>query len=176
MATSPRDVFAHLYATHGQAAVRMATALCGEPELAEDCVAEAVSHMYPKWVAGEIADFGPYLRRAVANQVHGAFRRRRTARCHEARRCVDGTAVESPEERIIELAAVCSALRELPLHQRRAVVLHYLEDRRLVDVAAAMGTTLGTAKAHVSRGRARLRVVLEQSSGRARSLTAVRAL
>ena len=54
------------------------------------------------------------------------------------------------------------ALATLPLKQRTAVVLFYYEDRPLEDVADVMGTTVGTAKAHLSRGRDRLRDLLEQ--------------
>ena len=52
----------------------------------------------------------------------------------------------------------------LPLKQRTAVVLHYYEDLSLEAIATAMGTSVGTAKAHLSRGRDRLRELLEESA------------
>jgi RNA polymerase sigma-70 factor (ECF subfamily) len=52
-------------------------------------------------------------------------------------------------------------VRELPLRQRQAVILYYLADLSVTDVAHAMGTTQGAAKSHLSRARAALRNYLD---------------
>jgi DNA-directed RNA polymerase specialized sigma24 family protein len=43
----------------------------------------------------------------------------------------------------------------------RPATLFYLQDLPVDDVAEAMGTSTGTAKAHLSRGRDRLRELLD---------------
>jgi RNA polymerase sigma-70 factor (ECF subfamily) len=57
-------------------------------------------------------------------------------------------------------AELVQALRTLTEHQRRAVVLHYLCDLSVEDVAAETGTTVNAVKARLARGRAALAVAL----------------
>jgi len=160
VAASPPE-FGALFETHNRPAYRLALLLCGgDTALAEDAVSEAFAGTYPKWLAGGIDDFGPYLRRAVVNQVRGTFRRRLVQRRELHLLGGDEGGRLSGEDRVDERDALWRALRLLPLKQRTAVVLHYYDDRTLEEVADLMGTTLGTAKAHVSRGRDRLRALL----------------
>jgi RNA polymerase sigma-70 factor, ECF subfamily len=55
-----------------------------------------------------------------------------------------------------------SALAELPRPQRRALTLHYLEDRRYDEIAADMGLPLNTVKSHILRGKERLATLLNR--------------
>jgi RNA polymerase sigma factor (sigma-70 family) len=52
------------------------------------------------------------------------------------------------------------AIARLPERQRVAIVLRYLADLPLVDVAAAMGCAVGTVKSTLHAARARLEVDL----------------
>jgi RNA polymerase sigma-70 factor (ECF subfamily) len=61
--------------------------------------------------------------------------------------------VEPPDLPTPELAA---ALRGLPEAQRHAIVLFYLCDRSVEQVAAETGAPVGTVKARLSRGRTAL--------------------
>jgi RNA polymerase sigma-70 factor (ECF subfamily) len=56
------------------------------------------------------------------------------------------------------------ALRALPLVQRRALVLHYLLDRSVADIAAETDTNVNTVKSWLARGRSGLAAVLGQQS------------
>lgn len=155
--------FARLFELHHRRAYRLALLLCaGEAVLAEDSVSEAFACTYPKWKDGNVGDFGTYLRRAVANEVKGSFRRRLRQRRLEDRRRADGGGSRAIDDHVADQEQVWMALRQLPHKQRTAIVLRYYEDRPLAEVAEIMGTALGTAKAHVSRGRERLRALLEE--------------
>jgi RNA polymerase sigma-70 factor (sigma-E family) len=55
-------------------------------------------------------------------------------------------------------------LRRLPVRQRTALVLRYLDDLDHEGVAEVMGCTVGTARSHVSRGLAALRSVAPEGS------------
>ncbi|MFF8316228.1 SigE family RNA polymerase sigma factor [Streptomyces bobili] len=55
-----------------------------------------------------------------------------------------------------ERTALVAALRELPQAQRMAIVLHYLCDLSVEQVASETGAPVGTVKARLSRGRAEL--------------------
>jgi RNA polymerase sigma factor (sigma-70 family) len=53
------------------------------------------------------------------------------------------------------------AIATLPRRQREAVILRYFLDLDVVDVATVMGTSEGTAKSTLSRGRDNLRDALD---------------
>ncbi len=52
------------------------------------------------------------------------------------------------------------SLSLLPEQQRMAVVMHDYADRPVKEVSAALGIATATVYVHLSRGRARLRVLL----------------
>ena len=54
-----------------------------------------------------------------------------------------------------------SALRQLPPEQREVLLLVALEELRYEDVAAALDIPLGTVMSRLSRGRERLRLLME---------------
>jgi RNA polymerase sigma-70 factor (ECF subfamily) len=59
-----------------------------------------------------------------------------------------------------ELAGLVDALRKLSPNQRAAIVLRYLMDLDVSEVARRMGISTPTVRVHIHRGRARLRVLL----------------
>jgi len=155
--------FDELYDAHRQRAFRLALLLCsGERAAAEDALSEAFIRVFPKWRGGHVDDFGPYLRRAVVNEVKRMFTRRGLQRRSEPPLEAEAVTVMSPEDSVVRRELVWDALRTLPVKQRTAFVLRYYEALPVEDVAAAMGTSVGTAKSHLSRGRDRLRALLEE--------------
>ena len=89
------------------------------------------------------------------------FTRRGLQRRSEPPLDVDAVTLVSPEDQVVRREVVWSALRTLPAKQRTAFILRYYEGLPVEDVAEAMGTSVGTAKSHLSRGRDRLRTLLE---------------
>ncbi len=61
----------------------------------------------------------------------------------------------------MELRDLESCLRRLPDEQREVLLLVALEDMRYEDVAAALGIPLGTVMSRLSRGREKLRLLME---------------
>ena len=57
-------------------------------------------------------------------------------------------------------ADVLEAVGRLPRAQRVAIVLHYYEDRPVVEIAALLGCGEATARVHLHRGRRRLAELL----------------
>jgi RNA polymerase sigma factor (sigma-70 family) len=56
------------------------------------------------------------------------------------------------------------SLLRLPAMQRAAVILRYLEERPIPEVAAILGCAEPTARVHLHRGRNRLREILQEVS------------
>ena len=86
--------------------------------------------------------------RTVAWQLAGARRRREREVAGDG----DGAAAGTERVRFVE------ALRRLGEDQRRAVVLHYLCDLGIEDIAAETGVTVEAVRASLARGRAALAV------------------
>jgi len=61
--------------------------------------------------------------------------------------------------------ALIAALRKVPAEQRRALVLHYLCDLTVAQIAAETGVATGTVKARLARGRAALAPHLRETAG-----------
>jgi RNA polymerase sigma-70 factor (ECF subfamily) len=57
-----------------------------------------------------------------------------------------------------------NAIGVLAPKQRAAVVLFYLEDRPVEEIARVMGTSTSTVKQHLHRARARLAEVLQEEA------------
>jgi RNA polymerase sigma factor (sigma-70 family) len=65
---------------------------------------------------------------------------------------------EVPEVGIADRDQLWEALRRLPLRQRTVLVLRYFENLSEVEIAEAMGCSLGTVKSQASRALAKLRL------------------
>ncbi|MDQ6616380.1 MAG: SigE family RNA polymerase sigma factor [Actinomycetota bacterium] len=156
------STFDEVYLSEQRRAFKLAYLLCGELGLAEEVVADAMVSAWPRWDAGEIADLGSYVRRAVVNQMTSRFRRRSLERrlVMPRRQGAGG-----PEDVAVDRQVVLGALKRLPPRQRAAIVLRYYEDLPEAQIAAAMATSVGTTKAHLSRGLAKLRVLLDDGGG-----------
>ncbi|WP_205471420.1 RNA polymerase sigma factor [Nocardioides sp. SYSU D00038] len=61
--------------------------------------------------------------------------------------------------------ALVDALGRLPEEQRRALVLHHIADLPVAEVARETGSPEGTVKARLSRGRAALAALLDDTNG-----------
>ena len=53
----------------------------------------------------------------------------------------------------VETLALVQALRTLPVRQRQAIVLHYLVDLPVAEIAQVLGVPHGTVKSLLARGR-----------------------
>ena len=69
-----------------------------------------------------------------------------------------------------------SALNQLPIEQREILLLVALEDMAYSDIAKTLGIPMGTVMSRLSRGRERLRVILDGRDEPARAVGAVGAV
>ncbi len=158
MAGGPGVGFDDFVRSRSTGLLRVAYLLTGDRHAAEDLVQEVLEQMYLRWRRIEGSPEA-YARRALVNRSTNRWRWR-------ARR--PETPLESGHERpepdhgdnVVIRSAVLDALRGLPPKQRAAVVLRYLDDLPVHEVAAALGCSEGTVKSNASRGLDRLRQIL----------------
>lgn len=144
--------FSEFYATSFQRVCAAVRAFCGDADVAREATQEAFARAYARW--SRLHD-GPSPLAWVTTTALNLSRR------HYRRRKVLSGAARSDDAPTGDRLDVLAALRALPERQRQAVVLHYLMDLPVATVADVMGTSDGTIKAHLHKGRAALRTALE---------------
>ena len=134
---------------------RTVAVIFGDADSAEDAVQEAFADAYIRW--DRISKYdqpAAWVRRVAINKMHNRTRSRR--RRDVAVRRLGVAQAPSPNRVAIE-----SALAGLSEQQRVAVVLHYLDDLSINEVAAVMELSSGAVNSHLNRARANLRGLLE---------------
>lgn len=142
--------------------VALALAWTGDPEVARDVAQEALARAYRQWdrvVALESP--GGWAHRVAVNLLIDR-RRELDRRARVAGRLAGDETVELPEPAGSWVAAV----RGLPDRERAAVVLHYVVDLSIADVADRLGVTVGTVKSSLAHARGKLRAALAEGSRR----------
>jgi RNA polymerase sigma-70 factor (sigma-E family) len=156
--------FAQVFEDQRRGALRLAFAMTGDAQLAEDVVAEAFAHTFRRWASGGVRDPDMYVRWAVVNEVRTVWRRRQVRRRYAARERVELTA-SSGMDRVADADLLERALATLPPRVRAVVVLRIVEDLSEQQTAAALGCSVGTVKGYLSRGLERLREALTANEG-----------
>jgi RNA polymerase sigma-70 factor (ECF subfamily) len=150
--------FRELYEAEFQKVVRAAYAVCGETPAAVDAAQEAFARALSRW--GRLKDVPWVVGWIVRTAMNQAKREGALQRSFDP---VAVSPFQQSHSGLDERSDLVAALRSLPRRQREALVLHYVADLPLEQVAAAMGTADGTVKAHLFRGREALRGRLGES-------------
>ena len=143
--------------TRSTGLLRIAYLLTGDRHIAEDLTQEVLEQMYVRWRRIRGAPEA-YARRALVNRATNRWRWRRRRPEAPLEAC-DRSQPDHSEDVVLR-DAVMTALRGLPPRQRAAVVLRYLDDRPVAEVAAALDCSEGAVKSNTSRGLDQLRAVL----------------
>jgi RNA polymerase sigma-70 factor (sigma-E family) len=145
------------------ALLRMAYLLTGDRHAAEDLLQDVLERMYVHWprIAG---DPHAYARRALVNRSTNRWRLR--GRRPEATLAHHDVAERDHSADVAVRDTVVRAIRDLPPKQRAAVVLRYLEDLPVAEVARTLGCSEGTVKSNTARGLDRLRAALSTDADR----------
>jgi RNA polymerase sigma-70 factor (sigma-E family) len=147
-------IFDDAYPGMYRSAYRVAFRLLGGREEASDLAQEACARAYSRWSRIEGYDSPEaWVARVAGNLAIDQLRRRRTADRHD-RHVIAPTAPDS------ERVDLHRALVALPRRQREVVMLRFIADQPEAAVAAALGCSVGSVKAHASRGLAALRIAL----------------
>jgi RNA polymerase sigma-70 factor, ECF subfamily len=122
----------------------------GDLHEAEEVVQEAFARASTRW--GRLRDYDvpeAWVRRVAMNLAADRSRRR-----HRQLAALQRTGPPAPVPPVsVEALALLHALGTLPVRQRQAIVLHYLADLPVEEVAATLGTRAGTVKSWLARGR-----------------------
>lgn len=151
------------YYAHGFAPLtRQIYLYTGDLGLAQDLVQEAFCRAFVRWSTVACYD-NPvaWVRRVAFNLANSRWQRAKIAArylAHQRERQVEGP---SPDR-----VAAIAALAELPARQRKAMVMHYLADMSVADIAHEEGVPVNTVKTWLSRGRTALAALLGEEGTR----------
>ena len=140
---------------------RYARAMIGDRAAADDLVQDTLERAWSRiaqWRAG--SDLRAWLF-GIMHNLRVDQLRRGTLSTHS----LDDDACEVPTRATqsdrLEVMDLESALRQLPDEQREVLLLVALEEMSYADIAAALGIPIGTVMSRLSRGRERLRQIME---------------
>jgi len=167
------EAFNALVAAYQDRVYNLCLRMLGSQQAAEDATQETFISAYRNLERVRGASVRPWLFRIAANVSIDELRRRK----RQAHVSLDAPLRQDGEERSLDVAdptpgpeqfalrgelklAISVELQRLPADQRLAVVLCDVEGLSYEEIAEAMGSSVGTVKSRISRGRARLREAL----------------
>jgi RNA polymerase sigma-70 factor (sigma-E family) len=141
--------------------LRSAWLLCGEVHQAEDLVQETLAKVYVRWhrkFGGGIDNPAAYAQTALVRTFLSAKRRKSSGELPYAEP-PDGVHEDPAAATDLQLL-VADALSGLAPADRAVLVLRYLEDRSVSDVARLLGVSEGAVRNRSMRALDRLRPLL----------------
>jgi RNA polymerase sigma-70 factor (sigma-E family) len=154
--------FAEYFNARVVAMRRLAYALCGDWHDAEDLTQVMFLRLYRQWPRARQQTLDGYCRRILVN----AFLSSRRSR-HRKQEVAVAVVPDRPDTAEPDgYGDLGPALAGLPPRRRTLVVLRYLEDMSVADVAALLGISEGTVKSQTSRALQDLRSTLGPSPGK----------
>ena len=167
-----RESFALLVERHREAVFHLACRMCGDRATAEDLAQEAFVKAYTRLDRFDptAGNFRNWLLGICANlaRPHFRWRRRTQARAeraaeHERMRIEETQAREADRP---DPERICQALETLPPRLRVAVVLKYMENLSVQEIAETLGIGASAVKMRLARGREQLLELLKAKPSR----------
>ncbi|HEX4763936.1 MAG TPA: RNA polymerase sigma factor [Usitatibacter sp.] len=143
---------------------RYARALVGDRDGADDLVQDTLERAVRKFHLWRPGDLRAWLFSIMHNVFVNQLKARRVAPDVELD---ESFAAPMPSVSALDLQDMQRALSTLAPEQREVVLLVALEDMSYADVSRALGIPMGTVMSRLSRGRERLRRVMNENGPKA---------
>ncbi|MFJ5138129.1 SigE family RNA polymerase sigma factor [Streptomyces sp. NPDC088707] len=159
------DHLTETYRAHYRSLLGLAALLLDDTASCEDVVQEAFIRVHSaRKRVREPEKTLAYLRQTVVNLSRSALRRRILGLKLLSKPMPDMASAEEGAYDQLEREDLIKAMRGLQRRQREVLALRYFSDMTEVQVAEALGISLGSVKAYGSRGIASLRVAMGATS------------
>ena len=139
--------------------VRSLSVAAGDREVAADCVQDAFTRAYVRWSrVSRLEDPPGWIRHVAVNRLRDHFRK-----VERGRRAVERLGPQIPQQVAppSEPDDLAWLLSTLPVQQRIAAALFYVDELSVAEVAAAMELSDGAVKYQLHAARKTLRASLE---------------
>ena len=156
----PHDDFAEFYEASYHRVVALVAAIVGDRHQAEDIAQEAFSRALTRWQRVARYDLPEaWVRKVALRLTIDATRRTRRARVASILLAAGQRGLahhgHDPDDPL-QATALSVALMRLPLPQRQVLVLYYLADLPVDDIARDCGISVGTVRTRLAAARHRL--------------------
>jgi RNA polymerase sigma-70 factor, ECF subfamily len=162
VSADPQDAFKEQLLAIIPALRAFARGLCGNRDLADDLVQEA---MVRAWAAQQSYTMGTNFRAwmfmIVRNQFYTTMRKNSRISAWDPEAAERLLVAEPTQHLGLELADVAHALSKLPVQQREMLMLVSAGGMSYEDAASVTGVAIGTVKSRIARGRAALLQMIE---------------
>lgn len=140
--------FEEFYRSERDALARLCYLATLDIDAAADAAQEAMLRAWQRW--DTLADTNPaaWVRTVALNLCRSRWRR-----IQRELRLAPRLFVRPDEQHPVGDVDLVRTLRGLSARQRQAIVLHYVADLPVDDIATVMGISAGAVKQHLSRGR-----------------------
>jgi RNA polymerase sigma-70 factor (ECF subfamily) len=156
------DLLEELYRKYHRSAMLYCTALCGDPQLAQDIASEAFVKAYLS-LPNNIPSFRYWLLRVCKNLWLDFCRRQsRLAGADALEHIPDHRTPEVIHLENEQKQALWRCLDALPPKDREIIILHYFSGLPLKEIAPLMGLGYDTVRQRIARLRNKLRQELEE--------------
>ncbi|MEV0729399.1 SigE family RNA polymerase sigma factor [Polymorphospora sp. NPDC050346] len=151
--------FDEFYHAHYRALTVQMYAYTNDLGQAQELVQEAFCRAFARWdKVIRYDDPLAWVRRVAWNLATSRWRRLRTAQAFLRRQRTEDHVPEPSPDRVV----LAAALAQLPPKHRRAILLHYLADLTIAEIAHQEGVADGTVKSWLHRGRTALATQLAE--------------
>lgn len=139
----------------------LAYLLCGDEHLADDVVQQTITKLFVRWRRLQhVEHLDRYVRTMLVNTFLDERRRPWSRTVSLMGRPVEPSPVS--DHSVEDAIVVRAALAKVPRKQQAVLILRFLCDLSVEEVAEIMGCSLGTVKSQSSRGLVKLRHLLER--------------
>lgn len=151
-----KEEFAKLVIASEQSLYRVAKSILREEEDCKDAVQEAIACGFSKLTSLKKDEYAKtWLTRILINECYHIVKKR--SRFTELDQCL----LESESETGYDYSDLYEALGSLKKEFRVVLVLYYVEEFSIKEIAKCMKLPAGTVKSRLSRGRKQLRLKLD---------------
>jgi RNA polymerase sigma-70 factor, ECF subfamily len=169
----PTDDFEEFYEASYRRVVALVAAIVGDLHQAEDIAQEAFARALTRW--SHIARYDlpeAWVRRVALRLTVDAVRRMRRARIMTTLLAAGqrGASGRYDPHDPLEATALSVALMRLPLPQRQVLVLYYLADLPVDEIARDCGISVGTVRARLASARHQLHRELSNTGEEVRNV------
>ena len=160
------ELYQELIAPIEQQMMRTVARIVGDPDDAADVFQQVLATVWKKLKRIHRHPNPPgYILRICVNASYDAIRRRARLRRREvpleaATQTAPTTAARAVPEACEKKEAIMDAIAALPTKQAKAVLLRVVQELPYRAVGEVLGCSEATARSHVSKGTARLRLIL----------------
>lgn len=156
VASESEAQFTRLFQEEYPQITRTAYLILGDWDQAREVAQEAFTRLFTQWKKVSKYDRpGAWVRRVAIRLAVGTGRRSTLIAQAAAK-------LQRPPPPPASDPDLRTAIRSLPRGQRAAIVLHYLMDMPVSEVAESMGCSVSTAKVHLHHARKRLGEILHE--------------